>query len=37
MNDAGIKAAAIHGNKVKAFRTKALEGLKNGSHSSCCN
>ncbi|WP_144892024.1 DEAD/DEAH box helicase [Flavobacterium tiangeerense] len=31
MNDAGIKAAAIHGNKGQGARTKALEGFKNGS------
>jgi ATP-dependent RNA helicase RhlE len=31
MNEAGIKAAAIHGNKGQGARTKALEGFKNGS------
>lgn len=31
MIDAGIKAAAIHGNKGQGARTKALAGFKNGS------
>jgi len=31
MNSAGIKAAAIHGNKGQGARTKALAGFKNGS------
>lgn len=31
MISAGIKAAAIHGNKGQGARTKALEGFKNGS------
>jgi ATP-dependent RNA helicase RhlE len=31
MISAGIKAAAIHGNKGQGARTKALDGFKNGS------
>lgn len=31
MDQAGIKAAAIHGNKSQAARTKALKGFKDGS------
>ncbi|MBP0903761.1 DEAD/DEAH box helicase [Mariniflexile gromovii] len=31
MGKAGIKAAAIHGNKSQGARTKALGGFKNGS------
>ncbi len=31
MGKAGIKAAAIHGNKSQGARTKALAGFKNGS------
>ncbi|MEC5166680.1 ATP-dependent RNA helicase RhlE [Flavobacterium sp. PL11] len=31
MNNAGIIAAAIHGNKGQGARTKALAGFKNGS------
>lgn len=31
MNAAGIKAAAIHGNKGQGARTSALAGFKNGS------
>ncbi len=31
MISAGIKAAAIHGNKGQGARTKALAGFKNGS------
>lgn len=31
MNEAGIKAAAIHGNKGQGARTKALAGFKEGS------
>ena len=31
MNNAGIVAAAIHGNKGQGARTKALAGFKNGS------
>lgn len=31
MEKAGIKAAAIHGNKSQGARTKALSGFKNGS------
>ncbi len=31
MSKAGIKAAAIHGNKSQGARTKALAGFKNGS------
>lgn len=31
MDKAGIKAAAIHGNKSQGARTKALGGFKNGS------
>ena len=31
MDQSGIKAAAIHGNKSQAARTKALKGFKDGS------
>ena len=31
MDQVGIKAAAIHGNKSQGARTKALEGFKSGS------
>ena len=31
MNESGIKAAAIHGNKGQGARTKALAGFKDGS------
>ena len=30
LNKAGIKAAAIHGNRTQAQRTQALDGFRSG-------